>query len=75
MKRYHVTYLDENLLPHDEWVESYLARVMQHEFDHLEGEMFVDKVSPLRKQLIRNKLRDIMRGRYSASYRTKPARK
>ncbi|MDT3388674.1 MAG: peptide deformylase [Bacteroidota bacterium] len=73
--RIHVTYLDENLLPHDEWVESYLARVMQHEFDHLEGEMFVDKVSPLRKQLIRNKLRDIMRGRYSASYRTKPARK
>jgi peptide deformylase len=36
-KRVHVKYLDENLQEHDEWVGGYLARVMQHEFDHLEG--------------------------------------
>ncbi len=35
--RIHVTYLDEELKEHDEWVEGYLARVMQHEFDHLDG--------------------------------------
>ena len=48
-KRVHVKYLDENLQEHDEWVGGYLARVMQHEFDHLEGKMFVDRISPLRK--------------------------
>lgn len=73
--RIHVSYLDENLQPHDEWVDGYLARVMQHEFDHLEGVMYVDKVTPLRKQLIRNKLRAILQGKFSCSYRVKPIRK
>ncbi len=69
--RIHVTYLDENMTLHDEWVEGYLARVMQHEFDHPEGKMFVDRVSPLRKQLIKSKLRSLLQGRYRCSYRTK----
>lgn len=69
--RIHVVYRDENFEEHDEWVEGYLARVMQHEFDHLEGKMFVDHVSPLRKQLIKNKLKAIMQGRYRCAYRTK----
>ena len=73
--RIRVQYLDEDLQPHDEWVEGYLARVMQHEFDHLEGVMYVDRITPLRKQLIRNKLKGIMQGKYTCSYRTKPARK
>ncbi|MBP7856252.1 MAG: peptide deformylase [Prevotella sp.] len=73
--RIHVQYLDENLQPHDEWVEGYLARVMQHEFDHLEGKMYVDRVSPFRKQLIRSKLRAIMQGKYNANYRTKQTRR
>lgn len=73
--RIHVQYLDENLQPHDEWVDGYLARVMQHEFDHLEGVMYVDRVTPLRKQLIRNKLRAILQGKFSCSYRVKPIRK
>ncbi len=71
-KRVHVTYLDDNLQPHDEWVEGYLARVMQHEFDHLEGVMYVDRLSPFRKQMIRNKLRAMTQGKFSAAYRTKP---
>ena len=70
----HVTYLDEAFVFHDEWVEGYLARVMQHEFDHLEGKMFVDHISPLRKQLIKNKLKALTQGRYECSYRTKPMR-
>lgn len=73
--RIHVVYRDEDFEEHDEWVEGYLARVMQHEFDHLEGKMFVDHVSPLRKQLIKNKLKAIMQGRYRCAYRTKHASK
>ncbi|MBM6993872.1 MAG: peptide deformylase [Prevotella sp.] len=73
--RIHVQYLDESLQPHDEWVEGYLARVMQHEFDHLEGVLYVDRVTPFRKQLIRNKLRGIMQGKFNCSYRVKTIRK
>ena len=70
-KRIHVTYLDEQFQEHDEWVEGYLARVMQHEFDHLDGKVFSDRISPLRKQLVKSKLRALMQGRYRCSYRTK----
>lgn len=73
--RIHVTYLDEDMQPHDEWVEGYLSRVMQHEFDHLEGKMFVDRVTPLRKQLIKNKLKSIIQGRFRCPYRTKASAK
>ena len=73
--RIHVQYLDEDLQPHDEWVEGYLARVMQHEFDHLDAKMFIDRISPLRKQLIKSKLKALLQGRYRCSYRTKAARR
>lgn len=73
--RVHVTYLDDELNPHDEWVDGYLARVMQHEFDHLEGVMYVDRLSPFRKQMVSNKLRAIAQGKFRANYRTKPVRK
>ena len=72
--RIHVKYVDEELKEHDEWVEGYLARVMQHEFDHLDGTMFVDRIKPLRKQLIRNKLKAMVQGKYRCAYRTKPLR-
>ena len=70
-----VEWMDEDFTPHDEWIEGYLARVMQHEFDHLDGHMFIDHISPLRKQLIKNKLKALTQGRYSCSYKTKPVRK
>lgn len=73
--RIHVTYMDEDFVEHDEWVGGYLARVMQHEFDHLEGTMFIDRISPLRKQLIRSKLKALLQGHYRCSYRTKAAKK
>ena len=69
--RIRVKWLDEQMQPHEEWVDGYLARVMQHEFDHLDGKMFVDRVSPLRKQLIKSKLRALLQGRYRCGYRTK----
>lgn len=74
-KRIHVQWLDQQMQPHDEWVEGYLARVMQHEFDHLDGKMFVDRVSPLRKQLIKSKLKALLQGRYRCGYRTKAAKR
>ena len=67
----HVTYLDENMQPHDEWVEGYLARVMQHEFDHLDGTMFIDHLSALRKQMIRGKLNGMVNGKARCSYKVK----
>lgn len=73
--RIRVQWLDEDLQPHDEWVDGYLARVMQHEFDHLDAKMFIDHLSPLRKQLIKSKLKALTQGRYRCSYRTKPVRK
>lgn len=71
--RIHVQYLDENGESHYEWVDGFLARVMQHEFDHLEGKVYVDRISPLRKQLIQGKLRALLQGRYRCSYKTKAA--
>ena len=69
--RIHVKYMDEDFNEHDEWVEGYLARVMQHEFDHLEGTMFVDRLSPLRKNMIAGKLKNIIKGKFRCSYRTR----
>lgn len=71
----HVQYLDENLEAHDEVVEGYLARVMQHEFDHLEGKMFIDHVSPLRKQMIKGKLNALLKGKAHCTYRVKTVKK
>jgi peptide deformylase len=69
--RAHVTYLDEDFQPHDEWVEGYLARVMQHEFDHLEGTMFIDHLSTMRKTMIKGKLGQMLKGKARCSYKVK----
>ena len=73
--RIHVTYMDEDFQPHDEWVEGFLARVMQHEFDHLEGHMFIDHLSPLRKQMIRGKLNTLLKGNFRCGYKVKTPHK
>ena len=73
-KRIHVRWQDEQFQDHDEWVEGYLARVMQHEFDHLEGKMFIDRITPLRKQLIKSKLKALLQGRFRTGYKVKVAR-
>ncbi len=70
-----VTYMDENFVEHDEIVEGYLARIMQHEFDHLDGKMFIDHLSPLRKQMIRGKLKDMLKGKAVCSYKIKTLKK
>jgi peptide deformylase len=69
--RIRVKYRDENFVEHDEVIEGYLARVMQHEFDHLDGKMFIDHISPLRKQMIRGKLNAMLEGNARCHYKVK----
>lgn len=71
IEKIHLTWVDENFEPHDEVIEGYLARVIQHEYDHLEGKMFIDHLSPIRKQLIKGKLNSILRGTAYCDYKTK----
>lgn len=70
-----IKYLDTNFEEHTETFEGFKARVIQHEYDHLEGNLFTDKVSPLRRQMIKSKLNNIQRGKTSASYKVKSATK
>lgn len=70
-----VKYLDENLDEHDEVVEGYLARVMQHEFDHLEGKMIIDHLSPLRRQMLKGKLNAMLKGKAHCTYKVKTLHK
>ncbi|MDR1227308.1 MAG: peptide deformylase [Prevotellaceae bacterium] len=69
--RVHLKYVDEDFIPHDEWFEGIRARVVQHEYDHLEGKMFVDKLPPIRRQLLKSKLTKISKGEVPTSYRTR----
>lgn len=69
--RVHVKYMDENFIEHDEWVDGFLARCMQHEFDHLEGKVFVDRLSPLRRQMNKNRLMNLLKGKAHCAYKTK----
>lgn len=73
--RIHVKYMDEDFNEHDEWVEGFLARVMQHEFDHLDGHLFIDRISPLRKQMIRSKLSQMLKGKFRCAYKVKSPKK
>ncbi len=76
--RIHVKWTDENWQEHEQDIEGFLARVFQHEYDHLEKTVFVDHLSPIRKQLIKAKLMNIVKGKVSCDYRTvgfKPAKK
>ena len=69
--RIHVKYMDEDFQEHDEWIDGYLARVLQHEVDHLEGEVFTDHLKGLRRQMIKSSLNDLVKGRFSCSYKVK----
>ncbi len=61
-------WLDENFEPHDEVFTGFLARIIQHEYDHLEGHVYIDLISGIRKQLIRRKLSNIAEGRVRCEY-------
>lgn len=66
-----IRYQDEHFVEHREEISGLLARVIQHEYDHLEGILFTDRVSQLRKTLIRAKLINISKGNVKVDYKMK----
>ena len=66
-----ISYMDENFIEHVEVYDGYKARVVQHEYDHLEGHLFTDKIKPLRRQLIKGKLTKIVKGKANCKYKIK----
>jgi peptide deformylase len=66
-----IEYYDENWDLYEEELDGFAARVVQHEYDHIEGVLFTDRLSPLKKRLIQGRLKDIAAGKVSANYRMK----
>ncbi len=62
-------YQDENFKSHTETFDGLIARVIQHEYDHIEGVLFTDKVSSLKKRLLKGKLVNISKGKTNVDYR------
>jgi peptide deformylase len=65
-----IRYYDESWVYHDEVFDGYKARIIQHEYDHLDGILFTDRVSPLRKRLLKSKLTAISKGKFETDYKT-----
>ena len=66
-----VSYFDENWLFHEERFDGYAARIIQHEYDHLEGVLFIDKLAPLKKKLLAKRLGNIALGLVDVDYKMK----
>lgn len=64
-----IEYYDEHFKKHTEEYKGVIARVIQHEYDHIEGVLFTDKISPLKRKLISGKLNDISKGKINADYK------
>ncbi len=64
-----IEYLDENWVQQKRWYTGMAARIIQHEYDHIEGKLFTDRISPLRKTMLKNKLDSISKGMVKADYR------
>ena len=62
-------YQDENFETHIKTFDGIIARIIQHEYDHIEGILFTDKLSPLKKRLIKGKLANISKGKINVDYR------
>ncbi|MCF6346909.1 MAG: peptide deformylase [Flavobacteriaceae bacterium] len=66
-----IAYVDENFKKHSETLSGLAARVIQHEYDHIEGVLFTDKLSSLKKRLLKKKLDNISKGKIDVDYRMK----
>jgi peptide deformylase len=64
-----LSYLDENFQPHTNTFNGISARVILHEYDHIEGKLFIDYLKPLRKKLLQGKLNDISKGKIKVDYK------
>jgi peptide deformylase len=66
-----IEYYDEKFKKHKERYDGVIARVIQHEYDHIEGKLFTDKISPFKRKMLSGKLNDIANGKIHADYKTK----
>jgi peptide deformylase len=64
-----ITYVDADFKEYTEIYDGLLARVIQHEYDHIEGILFTDKLSPLKKRMLKGKLNGISKGKIDVDYR------
>ncbi|MEL7063493.1 MAG: peptide deformylase [Bacteroidota bacterium] len=64
-----ISYFDKDWQPHEEAYTGFSARVLQHEYDHLEGKLHIDYATPLKKRMLKGKLNDIKRGNVEAPYK------
>lgn len=64
-----ITYFDEDFKKHEKTFDGLLARVIQHEYDHIEGVLFTDKLSTLKKRIIKGRLTNISKGKINVDYR------
>lgn len=64
-----IRYFDEQWNPREEEYEGIKARIIQHEYDHIEGKLFIDYLTPLKKRMLKGKLNDISRGDVDTEYR------
>ena len=64
-----IEYFDENFQPKTEKFVGITARIVQHEYDHIEGKLFIDYLKPLRKKMLRGKLNDISKGKLKMDYK------
>jgi len=70
-----IEYFDQNFEKHLEVFDGLKARVIQHEYDHIEGILFTDKISPFKKRFIQKKLKNIKEGKTNTSYQMKTVSK
>jgi len=68
-QKLHIRYFDENWNPHEEEYSGMKARIIQHEYDHIEGKLFIDYLTPLKKRMLKGKLSDISKGDVETEYR------
>ncbi len=66
-----IRYFDENWVEHEETYDDIKARIIQHEYDHIEGILFTDHISPIKKRLLKGKLANISKGKIKTKYRIK----
>ncbi len=64
-----INFLDENFVQHTKTFGGVTARVILHEYDHIEGKLFIDYLKPLKKSLLKRKLNDISKGKISVDYK------
>jgi peptide deformylase len=65
----YLKYMDENFVEHDERFDGVIARIIQHEYDHIEGIVFVDRIPSLKKMLLKRRLTDISKGNVEVTYK------